>query len=64
MRPRFSALFLIFFIRFGLFFILVVFLIVIIELGILGILELFEGQGLAGEPVNGTRDELFFDVFA
>ena len=62
LRARLSTLFLIFFVRLGLFFILILVLVLIIELGVLGVLVPFVGQSLAGEPVNSTRDELFFNI--
>lgn len=43
---------------------IIIFIFVVIDIKIVLVTDILKCQGLASEPVDGTRDELFFDVLA
>ena len=64
MRARFAAFLLLIFVRVGFFLVFLVLIIFVIELGVLAIVELLKLEGFAGEPVNGSCNQLLLDVLA
>lgn len=64
MRAWLATLLLLIFVRVSLLIVLlvIVFVIIILEVGLVGVIKFLKRESLSGEPIDGSWNELLFDV--